>query len=185
MEKLVQRVVQVLREDQALVDYELSLHELRQMLEKQLAPAAHERSVRLNCTIQGEGSLSSRNANILLLMLENLAQNAIEATPAGKEVQVSIRVLDDIEIAIKDQGPGLPEGYGDRLFAPCQSTKKGGSGIGLAISQQLAKHLGGEITLKRSSAEGCTFQIKLPLVSSHSSSTDSVSEAPQLTQTFS
>jgi nitrogen-specific signal transduction histidine kinase len=49
-----------------------------------------------------------------------------------------------------------------RLFTPCSSHKKGGSGIGLAISQQLANHLGAELSLKHSSSKGCTFRLTLP-----------------------
>jgi hypothetical protein len=64
---------------------------------------------------------------------------------------------------VQDEGPGLPPQVAERLFAPCISSKKGGSGIGLAISRQLAKHLGAELDLKQSSSEGCAFRLVLPL----------------------
>src|SRR5256885_10117139 len=43
------------------------------------------------------------------------------------------------------------------LFAPCRSSKEGGSGIGLAISKQLANHLGAQLELKSNSPAGCVF----------------------------
>jgi nitrogen-specific signal transduction histidine kinase len=63
---------------------------------------------------------------------------------------------------VADEGPGLPPEMQARLFAPCPSHKKGGSGIGLAISQQLANHLGAELELKHSSSKGCAFRLALP-----------------------
>jgi signal transduction histidine kinase len=45
---------------------------------------------------------------------------------------------------------------------PERSAKPGGSGIGLAISKQLANHLGGELALKHSSPHGCVFTLRLP-----------------------
>jgi signal transduction histidine kinase len=48
------------------------------------------------------------------------------------------------------------------LFEPVQSRKEGGSGIGLAITRQLAGHLGAELTLVSSSAAGTVFRLRLP-----------------------
>ena len=48
------------------------------------------------------------------------------------------------------------------LFAPCKSSKEGGSGIGLAISKQLANHLGANLELKSNSPEGCVFVLRVP-----------------------
>jgi signal transduction histidine kinase len=47
------------------------------------------------------------------------------------------------------------------LFTPCNSSKKGGSGIGLAISRQLARHLGAELELASTGAEGSMFRLTL------------------------
>jgi nitrogen-specific signal transduction histidine kinase len=55
----------------------------------------------------------------------------------------------------------------ERLFLPCVSSKQNGSGIGLAISQQLAKHLGADLTLTSSTSIGTCFELVLPAGSSH------------------
>jgi C4-dicarboxylate-specific signal transduction histidine kinase len=64
---------------------------------------------------------------------------------------------------VTDRGPGLPEAVRKQLFAPCQSSREGGTGIGLAISRQLAHHLGAALRLDNSSAAGTSFVLEVPL----------------------
>jgi two-component system nitrogen regulation sensor histidine kinase GlnL len=64
---------------------------------------------------------------------------------------------------MRDEGPGIPPELAATLFAPCKSSKEGGSGIGLAISQQLANHLGAGLELARNSPHGCVFVLTVPL----------------------
>jgi C4-dicarboxylate-specific signal transduction histidine kinase len=107
--------------------------------------------------------LSNHEADLVLLILENLIQNALDATPAGKAVRFAVCAEGDrLVMEVADEGPGLPPEMQARLFTPCASSKKGGSGIGLAISQQLANHLGAGLSLKHSSSKGCAFQLVLP-----------------------
>jgi signal transduction histidine kinase len=104
-----------------------------------------------------------------LLILENLVQNGIEATPAGKTVQVMVTGgAGAINFEVSDQGSGLPAGMETRLFMPCTSVKKGGGGIGLAISKQLAQSLGAQLELAGNSSTGCRFRLIVPLQSAAS-----------------
>jgi signal transduction histidine kinase len=94
----------------------------------------------------------------------NLLQNAIEATPGGKRVTLAVAIAEgDFHFSVRDEGPGLPEELRSTLFAPCQSTKTGGSGIGLAISKHLANHLGAVLELAASSETGCVFTLRIPV----------------------
>src|SRR6185503_7156314 len=87
--------------------------------------------------------LPNRAANLIALILVNLAQNGLQATPAGKSVSLRLtRTRDYLACEIRDQGSGIPEDLRENLFAPHRSTKEGGTGVGLAISKQLANHLG-------------------------------------------
>jgi signal transduction histidine kinase len=163
MQNLINRVVRVLQEEPAAASYELSLVELVEMLSHKLAPAASAANVRFETGAAPPGTLSNQEADLVLLILENLVQNAIDATPAGKTVRLAVRAEGKgVVMEVEDEGPGLAPEVEARLFTPCTSRKEGGSGIGLAISQQLAKHLGAELCLKCSSPKGCTFRLALP-----------------------
>ena len=164
MQWLIDRVVRVLQEQQTAPEYEISLEELIQLLESKLQPVAQAAGVSLRPTLRARGTISNRQADLILLVLENLLQNAIDATPAGKTV--NLRLVSQgpgVSMEVEDQGSGLGPEMADRLFTPCASAKKGGSGIGLAISRQLAIHLGATLELKHSSPQGCCFRLVLPV----------------------
>lgn len=162
MEDMINRVVQVLQEQPAGADYEVTLAELAEMLGARCLPAARAAGVRFDTAVRSAGVLTNRESDLVLFILENLVQNALEATPPGKAICLRIGAENGmLAMEVQDEGPGLPAEVAARLFTPCASTKKGGSGIGLAISRQLASHLGGQLELKTSSAQGCTFRLAL------------------------
>jgi signal transduction histidine kinase len=164
MEALINRVVQVLQTQETAADYEVSPAELAEMLTVRLRPAAQAAGVSLETRVTAEARLANREADLILLILENLLQNAIEATAPEKRVTLEISSkAESLVFQVRDEGPGLPPNVAPRLFTPCASTKKGGSGIGLAISRQLAKHLGAELELQNSSSQGTVFFLAVPL----------------------
>jgi signal transduction histidine kinase len=163
MENLINRVVRVLQEQHAATEYEISLAELAELLAGKIQPAADAAGVGFQTVVTTTGALSNHEADLVLLILENLAQNAVEASPPGKTVRVAIFAESRHTVMeVQDEGPGLPPGVEARLFTPCDSSKPGGSGIGLAISRQLATHLSAELQLKCSSPQGSTFRLALP-----------------------
>ena len=92
------------------------------------------------------------------MILVNLVQNALQATPRGRSVTLLLTdSAENLVCEVRDEGPGFPDTLADNLFSPCKSTKEGGSGIGLAISKQLANHLGAALELKSHSPTGCVF----------------------------
>jgi PAS domain S-box-containing protein len=96
-------------------------------------------------------------------VLINLLTNAVEAVrETGGAVEVSWDVKDGaIEVAVCDEGPGLPSP--GNLFVPFFTTKPKGSGIGLVFCRQVAEAHGGSITLQnRSDRQGCIARLRLP-----------------------
>ncbi len=169
MEALINRVVRVLQEQQSGVEYEISMAELVGMLAPKAKALADAAGVCFETKVQCDARLSNREADLILLILENLVQNGIEATPAGKTVQVMVTGgAGAINFAVRDQGSGLPAGMETRLFMPCTSVKKGGGGIGLAISKQLAQSLSAQLELAGNSSTGCRFRLIVPLQSAAS-----------------
>jgi two-component system NtrC family sensor kinase len=99
----------------------------------------------------------------------NLFNNAIEAMPEGGTLRVSIIRRDGeglAELAVEDTGPGIPSGEAKSIFLPFYSTKRGATGhmgLGLSISYNIIKRIGGEITAENLKPQGCRFIIRLPL----------------------
>jgi signal transduction histidine kinase len=163
MEELINRVVRVLQEQQTGVEYEISLAELVEMLTQKAQPLAESAGVRFGATVSCDTVLSNREADLILLILENLVQNGIEATPPGKSVQVRVTGdADMISFTVCDEGAGLSPAVAARLFTPGPSGKKGGGGIGLAISKQLAQSLGAKLDLTNNGPSGCAFRLAVP-----------------------
>ena len=98
-------------------------------------------------------------------VFENLIKNAIEATREGEvpEVSISIRRVrkGKFEIAVKDRGVGIDAKDQKKIFDPFFTTKIHGSGIGLSISMQFIKAVGGELVLKRRSGGGTAAIVTL------------------------
>lgn len=101
-------------------------------------------------------------------IFHNLFRNAIQAMADSpkKELRVSAEPIDDkINFIISDTGPGLPQKARANLFkAFTSSTAKGGTGLGLTISRELARAQGGDLALKSSADEGTVFVLRLPIV---------------------
>jgi signal transduction histidine kinase len=162
MEELINRVVRVLQEQQTGTEYEISIAELVGMLAQKAKALADPGGVHFSAKVLYDRTLSNREADMILLILENLVQNGIEATPPGKNVEVRVTGDDGmIDFEVCDQGGGLSPVLQAQLFMPCTSSKKGGGGIGLAISKQLAHSLGAKLELTENSPSGCTFRLRL------------------------
>lgn len=101
-------------------------------------------------------------------VLLNLAKNAVEAMPRGGRLIFATRMRTDmtpprLEISVRDNGPGLPDAVLDNLFEPVATTKGGDhAGLGLSISRNLVKSLGGEIECD-TGQNGTEFRVLLPV----------------------
>jgi signal transduction histidine kinase len=160
---MVNDVVAVLRDEQSGVEYELSSADIADVVVTKVQADAAARGVKLETVAPPEITLSGRRANLVTLVLRNLVQNALEATPAGGTVRIRGGGVPGggVEFLVEDTGGGLPASVQERLFQPCTSTKVGGSGLGLALSQRLASQAGGRIELVRSGPGVTCFRLVL------------------------
>jgi len=101
-------------------------------------------------------------------VLLNLVMNAIQAMPQGGTIVLAARQNGDtVSLDVQDQGCGISEDNLDRVFDPFFTTKETGSGLGLSVADQIVRQHGGELMIARSSPEGATVRISLPLKPSH------------------
>jgi two-component system sensor histidine kinase SenX3 len=109
------------------------------------------------------------DASQLVTALRNLITNALAYSPSHTRVAVSARTAESIvEIAVKDQGIGIPVNDLDRIFErfyrvdPARSRVTGGTGLGLAIVKHVCQNHGGECTVWSEPGVGSTFTLRLP-----------------------
>ena len=103
----------------------------------------------------------------LYRVLSNLVRNARQAIVAsGQPGEIALQASEtesDWQIRVVDTGPGLPKSSQDTLFQPFAGTnRKGGSGLGMAISAELVRGHGGTLMLERTDDTGTAFLITLP-----------------------
>jgi signal transduction histidine kinase len=112
----------------------------------------------------GESPLRVRaDRTCLRQILRNLGLNAIEA--GGMPVEVGWRRAgEEVEVYLRDHGPGLAEEIQARAFEPFFTTKPRGTGLGLAIARDLAERLGGRLALEPAEGGGARASLRLPLI---------------------
>jgi signal transduction histidine kinase len=160
---MVNDVVGVLRDEQTFAEFELTCAEIAEVAVGKVRPEAVRRGVELKVVASSDVLIAGRRANLVTLVLRNLLQNALEAIVQGGVVSLTGRsvVEGGAEFLVEDNGRGLPPEVRARLFQPCASAKVGGSGLGLALSQQLAQQAGGRLELVRSDERGTSFRLVL------------------------
>jgi signal transduction histidine kinase len=124
------------------------------------------RHVQLDAKLDPEDPTGHVDANQIRQCLINLVRNAADAVCAkgGGHVTLRTRGEDDhLEIEVEDDGVGIASELLPRLFDPFFSTKEGGNGLGLALTQQIIRDHGGEIQVASRVGLGTTFTLSLPV----------------------
>jgi signal transduction histidine kinase len=163
MQKVIGEIVRILQEEKTTEKYELSIEEVLSLLRGKLEPQCAKAGITFKTECKASGTVLNRDANIIILVVTNIVQNAIQATP--RDGSISVTAVTDsagMLFTIRDTGPGLPDHIRSTLFTPTRSTKANGSGLGLAISKQLANHIGAELLLKETSRAGTVFELRIP-----------------------
>jgi len=96
--------------------------------------------------------------------LINLLKNAHESGSAASEVCIEVRKLHEgVRIDVQDRGPGMSDAVLTNALVPFYSTKRSGTGLGLALAREIAEAHGGRITLSNREGGGLTVTMILPL----------------------
>jgi signal transduction histidine kinase len=95
-------------------------------------------------------------------VLLNLVRNARDAMPSGGTLTIATRAKDGASVEVSDTGPGIEPARLARIFDPFFTTKERGTGLGLALAQEIAREHGGELTCSSTPGHGTTFTLRLP-----------------------
>lgn len=163
MQSLINETLAVIRDQDHGSEIILNSEEFSEMVSKRLSGIAANRQQQVQIRQSGSGSISSKKTQLLLLVLSNLVDNACEASPEGHEVTIEMAWTEgQLQLRVRDAGEGLPQSVKANLFEPVMSTKAGGTGVGLAISSVLARHIPATLELESSSGQGTIFLIAVP-----------------------
>jgi signal transduction histidine kinase/PAS domain-containing protein len=130
-------------------------------------PKLRRKGVALELDFPEEGMAIRTDAGKLRQILLNVLSNAVKFTEQGA-VQVALSREDHaLRFTVRDTGRGIEDQHREQVFEPfVQLSGDGvlptGTGLGLAVARELARHLGGDITLESEPGEGSAFTILVP-----------------------
>ncbi|MBS1823795.1 MAG: HAMP domain-containing protein [Acidobacteria bacterium] len=135
-----------------------------------IEPIAAKKRIRIHATPATAKAEVFCDSEAVHQILTNLLDNAIKYTPEDGSIHVTSTEKPDgaMEIAVRDNGIGIPEEDQPRLFErfyrvdKARSRELGGTGLGLAIVKHLVKAMGGEVGVRSQEGQGSTFWFTLP-----------------------
>lgn len=144
----------------------LSLNSIVGEVTRALNYDLEEKSIHLQTA--GDSLSVLADEQLLRQALFNLILNAVQAVPAGGKIEVAMRRQGSSEavLEVRDDGPGVPPEKRTEIFKPYVTTQKSGTGLGLAVCQQIVLAHGWEIECLANEPRGAVFRIshlKLPV----------------------
>ncbi len=155
---------------QATYDYStVALGEVMQGVAQMVEPQAISKGLQLNVRECPPDETVWADKSKLEQVLLNLLSNAVKFTTTGSvTLGCSWQDPNEVRVTVTDTGSGIPENQLDKIFEPfvqvgrSLTQQREGTGLGLAISRDLARAMGGEITVESEVGQGSTFTLSLP-----------------------
>lgn len=130
---------------------------------------AQSEGIQFLFTFKGEDAGFALDVDMTERILNNLLSNAFKFTPPGKQIEMHIEIdTQQLKAAVRDEGIGISEKdlphVFDRFFQTKDSQRaaSGGTGIGLALSKELAQAMEGDLTVESHPGQGSKFTLTLP-----------------------
>jgi len=161
------RVVKTFLDFTRPVDLKFSNVPLRELLDEiaQLArPQAEASNIQVEVRVEEDGVEVRADRDLLKQAILNVVVNAIEAMPGGGGLRLEALVDEDTaELRVSDTGAGISPELREKIFRLYFTTKKEGSGIGLAMTFRIVQLQDGTIDFTSEPGKGTTFVIRLPI----------------------
>jgi PAS domain S-box-containing protein len=166
------RVVQILVDFTRPRDLHLEEIDLRRLLDDVLslaAPDAAQHGVKLVREFPAEPLTVKVDSDLMKQAILNIVLNGVQSMDKGGTLTTSIRRDDNMILTeIRDQGRGIPTDLHDKVFELYFTTKKDGSGMGLAHAFQTAQWHHGSLDFESAVGKGTIFRLRLPLIETKS-----------------
>jgi signal transduction histidine kinase len=144
---------------------EIPLDEFMKEIVDLARPQAAFAGIEIDVDQRTDGVTIRADRDLLKQAVLNVAVNAIEAMPAGGHLRFESALQhDEAEIRIGDSGPGIPPELREKIFRLYFTTKKEGSGIGLAMTFRIVQLHDGTIDFSSEPGKGTTFTMRLPVM---------------------
>jgi PAS domain S-box-containing protein len=160
------RVVQILVDFTRPRDLHLEEVDMRRLLEEVAAlaaPDAAQHNVKVSEEFPAEPLTARVDSDLMKQAIVNLVLNGVQAMPQGGTLTLAARRDDEsVVMEVRDQGTGIPPEVQEKIFELYFTTKKGGSGIGLAQAYQIMQWHYGSIAFESTPGAGTTFRMRLP-----------------------
>lgn len=142
----------------------VDLNRILEELADFFAPQAQLSRVQLRLKPAANPLLVELDPRLIKQVILNLMINALQAMQNGGELILSASKSGDYAVVdVIDTGSGIPPEVIDKIFTAYYSTKKGGTGLGLAMAQRTAHEHGGQLTVSSEIGKGSNFRLTLPI----------------------
>ena len=172
LDSLVSDVLNFAKAGAGRVEYQIDQIVIRRTLDavlEMIAPQVEEKHFRLETPLISSDVCAIADEDRTRQILLNLLANALKFTAPGGTISLEVgTTVTDVSVAVRDTGIGVPADKMERIFEPFVQAGRAlrasdqGVGLGLAISRQLARAMGGDLRVASDVGRGSTFTLTLP-----------------------
>ena len=135
--------------------------DLKVIIDKLIQKNGIPKNVKVSIGVEDQARRFVADADYLNRILYNLVTNAVQAMPKGGKLSIiAHKEANEVVIAVKDTGVGIPKEIQGKMFTPMFTTKSKGQGFGLPVVKRMTDSLGGKVSFESEEGKGTTFSVR-------------------------